>query len=95
MLGTGFGLVVDYGNCDATYGGPMLGYWSDNSVSVSTPRSGGIGLRRRRLEEGHPRTSRTTSTAFPSCCSPAPGRIWEAFRPTQNVELDAFFERAR
>ena len=30
LLGTGFGWVLAYGNCDAAFYGPKLGYWSDD-----------------------------------------------------------------
>ena len=37
VLGTGFGWVLAYGNCDATYSGPLLGYWSDGCAPKDYP----------------------------------------------------------
>ena len=37
VLGTGFGWVLAYGNCDATYSGPLLGYWSDSCALQDYP----------------------------------------------------------
>ena len=37
VLGTGFGWVLVYGNCDATYHGELLGYWSDQCALQDYP----------------------------------------------------------
>ena len=37
VLGTGFGWVLAYGNCDATYSGSLLGYWSDDCALKDYP----------------------------------------------------------
>ena len=39
VLGTGFGWVLAYGNCDATYSGERLGYWSDTCALRDYPPS--------------------------------------------------------
>ena len=93
VLGTGFGLVANYGNCDATYGGPMLGYWSDDCVTEEyTPDQEESVYDRRRLEEGHEYVEDHLDRV-PVVVLARAGRIWEAFRPTQNVELNEFFEQ--
>ena len=37
LLGTGFGWVLLYGSCDATYYGPQLGYWDDSCALKNYP----------------------------------------------------------
>ncbi len=52
-LGTGFGVVLAYSNCDATYSGPHLGYWDDGcSLPRLRARVRRIGVRRRAREKG-------------------------------------------
>jgi 4-amino-4-deoxy-L-arabinose transferase-like glycosyltransferase len=92
-LGTGFGVVLAYSNCDATYSGPHLGYWddgcalrgyvpgSDESVFDARAREKGVTYLRDHVER------------LPIVVAARIGRVWEVFRPFQNVELNAFFER--
>ncbi len=66
-LGTGFGLVLAYGNCDATYHGAKLGYWDDScSLKDYSPKLEETvvdKLARRRAST----TSRPTSRGSRSC----------------------------
>jgi len=93
VLGTGFGWVLAYGNCDATYSGELLGYWSDTCALRDYPphlEESRIDLRARRKAtdyiEDH--LSRVPVVALARV-----GRVWDVFRPTQNVELNEFYER--
>jgi 4-amino-4-deoxy-L-arabinose transferase-like glycosyltransferase len=93
VLGTGFGLVLSYGNCDATYSGEMLGYWSDDCVTERyTPDQEESVYDRRRAEDGRAYVQEHLDEV-PKVLLARAGRIWELFRPSQNVELNAFFEQ--
>lgn len=93
VLGTGFGWVLAYGNCDATYSGPLLGYWSDTCALRDYPpdlEESRLDLRARKIAvsyiEDH--LSRAPIVAVARVA-----RVWDVFRPTQNVELNEFYER--
>ena len=92
-LGTGFGGVLAYGNCDATYSGELLGYWSDACALHDYPS---------RLEESRvDLLARHKAVDYiedhlsraPIVVAARVARVWDVFRPTQNVELNEFYER--
>ncbi|HLM18112.1 MAG TPA: glycosyltransferase family 39 protein [Acidimicrobiia bacterium] len=93
VLGTGFGWVLAYGNCDPTYHGELLGYWSDQCALKDYPPH---------LEESRiDLRARHRATAYiddhlsraPVVVAARVGRVWDVFRPTQNVHFNAFYER--
>ncbi len=92
VLGTGFGLVLAYGNCDATYSGPKLGYWDNTCLREYTPGVEESVFDKQALDQG---TSYIEEHAgrLPAVVLARIGRIWEVYRPVQNVELNEFFER--
>ena len=93
VLGTGFGLVLAYGNCDTTYSGEMLGYWADQCVTERyTPDQEESVYDRERAEEGRTYV-REHIGDVPGVLLARAGRLWEVFRPEQNVRLNAFFEQ--
>jgi hypothetical protein len=92
-LGTGFGLVLAYGNCDRTYSGELLGYWSADcgfeKYTAKTEESV-VDLRARKQGTDY---LRDHLSRLPVVVAARVGRVWSVFRPSQNVELDAFYER--
>src|SRR5262245_11613077 len=92
VLGTGYGLVLAYGNCDATYAGPKLGYWDNRCLREYTPGVEESVFDKQALDQG---TSYIKHHAgrVPVVVLARIGRIWEVFRPVQNVELNEFFEQ--
>jgi 4-amino-4-deoxy-L-arabinose transferase-like glycosyltransferase len=92
VLGTGFGLVLAYGNCDATYSGPKLGYWDNSCLREYRPGVEESVFDKQALDQG---TSYIEEHAgrVPVVVLARIGRIWEVFRPVQNVELNEFFEQ--
>jgi 4-amino-4-deoxy-L-arabinose transferase-like glycosyltransferase len=92
VLGTGFGLVLAYGNCDATYSGPKLGYWDNNCLREYTPGIEESVFDKDALDQGTAYI-REHAERVPVVVLARIGRIWEVFRPTQNVELNEFFEQ--
>jgi hypothetical protein len=93
VLGTGFGSVLAYGNCDATYSGEFLGYWSDQCALKNYPphlEESRIDLRARRKATDY---IDNHLSRVPVVVAARIGRVWDVFRPTQNVHLNAFYER--
>jgi 4-amino-4-deoxy-L-arabinose transferase-like glycosyltransferase len=93
FLGTGFGGVLAYGNCDATYYGPKLGYWDDSCSLKNYPRE---------LEESKiDKLARDKGVHYikahlgrvPVVLAARAGRVWDVFRPTQNREFNELFEQ--
>lgn len=92
-LGTGFGWVLAYGNCDATYSGTLLGYWSDECALKDYPphlEESRLDLRARRQATSY---IDDHLSRLPVVVAARIGRVWDVFRPTQNVHLNAFYER--
>jgi 4-amino-4-deoxy-L-arabinose transferase-like glycosyltransferase len=93
VLGTGFGWVLAYGNCDATYHGELLGYWSDQCALKDYPPH--LEESRVDLLARHKATHYIDDhlSRVPVVVAARIGRVWDVFRPTQNVHLNAFYER--
>jgi 4-amino-4-deoxy-L-arabinose transferase-like glycosyltransferase len=92
-LGTGFGLVLAYGNCDATYHGEKLGYWDDScSLKDYSPKLEETVVDKLARQKGLDYI-KAHESRLPVVLAARAGRIWEAFRPTQNVEFNEVFER--
>ena len=93
VLGTGFGWVLAYGNCDATYSGPLFGYWSDSCALKDYPPSleeSRVDLRARKKAVDY---IDDHLGRVPLVVAARVGRVWDVFRPTQNVDLNEFYER--
>ncbi len=93
VLGTGFGWVLAYGNCDTTYSGELLGYWSDRCALKNYPPH--LEESRVDLLARHKATDYVSDhlSRVPIVVAARVGRVWDVFRPTQNVHLNEFFER--
>ncbi len=92
-LGTGFGGVLAYGNCDATYGGPMLGFWDDSCSLKGYPK-----FQEESVVDGHARQKGWDYVSnhlrrLPVVVAARVGRVWGLFRPVQDVEFNEVFER--
>jgi len=93
LLGTGFGLVLAYGNCDATYGGTNFGYWADEcSLKDYDPDLEETEVDKLAREKGLDYI-RENTRRLPVVAAARVGRIWEVFRPTQNVEFNQVYEQ--
>ena len=92
-LGNGFGGVLAYGNCDATYGGPMLGFWDDSCSLKGYPK-----FQEESVVDMHARQQGWDYVSnhlrrLPVVVAARVGRVWGLFRPVQDVELNEVFER--
>jgi 4-amino-4-deoxy-L-arabinose transferase-like glycosyltransferase len=91
-LAYGAGYVMAYGNCDATYDGAFLGYWSiECAYTGSMEPDMSVGERRAReqaLEYMGDHLDRV-----PAVMAARVGRIWHVYRPRQTTDFDVLFER--
>ena len=77
VLGTGFGLVLAYGNCDATYSGRMLGYWDNGCLREYTPGVEESVFDKQALDQGSSYIEEHAGR-LPVVMLARLGRIWEA-----------------
>jgi 4-amino-4-deoxy-L-arabinose transferase-like glycosyltransferase len=93
LLGTGFGGVLAYGSCDAAFYGPRLGYWDDSCSLKNYPAD--------TEESVVDQMARTKALDYlgdhkgrlPVVVAARIGRIWDVYRPFQNVHLNDTNER--
>ena len=93
LLGNGFGWVLLYGSCDAAFSGPHLGYWDDSCALKDYPPDTEESVldqmaRTKALDYLGDHKSR-----LPVVVAARVGRIWDVYRPFQNVELNDVSER--
>jgi 4-amino-4-deoxy-L-arabinose transferase-like glycosyltransferase len=93
LLGSGFGWVLLDGSCDATFYGPKLGYWDDTCSLKNYPHHLEETLvderaRTKALDYIGAHTSR-----LPVVVLARVGRVFDLFRPVQNVEFNTVGER--
>jgi 4-amino-4-deoxy-L-arabinose transferase-like glycosyltransferase len=93
LLGNGFGWVLLYGSCDAAFSGPHLGYWDDSCSLKNYPPDTEESVldqmaRTKALDYLGDHKSRV-----PLVVAARVGRIWDVYRPFQNVELNDTSER--
>lgn len=93
-LAVGPGYVLELGNCDETYSGELIGYWSTKCDDGTTWPEGadesGIGAAK------YAKASEYIGdhlTEVPKVVAARVGRILGVYRPIQGINFDAFFER--
>ncbi|MEX1007234.1 MAG: glycosyltransferase family 39 protein [Acidimicrobiia bacterium] len=92
-LGTGFGGVLAYGNCDTTYYGEKLGYWDDSCSFGDYPRNLEESVVDARARDQGLTYIRNNLDRVPVVMLARIGRIWNVFQPVQDVHLNDAFER--
>jgi 4-amino-4-deoxy-L-arabinose transferase-like glycosyltransferase len=93
LLGSGFGWVLLDGSCDTTFYGSKLGYWDDSCSLKDYPPT----LEETLVDE----RARTKALDYignhkarlPVVVLARIGRVWDLYRPTQNVEFNIAGER--
>jgi 4-amino-4-deoxy-L-arabinose transferase-like glycosyltransferase len=91
-MASGTGHVIAYGNCDATYSGDFLGYWHDSCALKEFPEGDESVVNEAAQKQGtdyikdHMRRQ-------PVVVAARIGRLFDVYRPAQNVEFNRFFER--
>jgi hypothetical protein len=91
-LSVGAGYVLEIANCDATYQGPLLGYWSQECDRSTWPvgDESTVELAKREVGLDYARAHRDR---LPVVVAARIGRMWDVYRPTQGIALNDFFER--
>lgn len=94
FLSVGAGYVLELGNCDDTYSGELLGYWSNTCDTGDTWPAGAdeseIGAAKYDKAQ---RYIRDHLGEQPKVAAARVGRILGLYRPIQGVDFDVFFER--
>lgn len=93
-LAVGPGYVLELGNCDDTYSGEYLGYWSASCDDGTTWPEGAD-------ESGIGAAKYAKASAYigdhlseqPKVIAARLGRILGVYRPIQGIDFDVFFER--
>lgn len=93
-LAVGPGYVLELGNCDDTYSGEFLGYWSASCDDGTTwpPGADESGIAAAKYEKAQ-RYIRDHWTELPKVAAARFGRITGVYRPVQGIDFDVFFER--
>ena len=93
FLAIGPGYVLELGNCDNTYSGRLLGYWSgscDHPSTWSTGDESAVGAAK--LDVALDYIGDHLSEQ-PKVVAARAGRVLGLFRPLQTADFDVFFER--
>jgi hypothetical protein len=93
VLGTGFGWVLLDGSCDVTFYGDKLGYWDDACALKDYPPH-----MEETLVDARARTKAVDylehhKSRIPVVMAARVGRVFDVYRPFQNVEFNEVFER--
>lgn len=91
-LAYGAGYVMAYGNCDATYDGPFLGYWSIECAYTGSMEPD-MSVGERRAREQALDYIGDNLDRFPKVVAARVGRLWHVYRPDQTTDFDVLFER--
>jgi hypothetical protein len=93
-LAVGPGYVLELGNCDDTYSGTYLGYWSAGCDDGTTWPEGadesGIGAAKYAKARAYIGDHLSEQ---PKVVAARVGRILGLYRPSQGIDFDVFFER--
>jgi 4-amino-4-deoxy-L-arabinose transferase-like glycosyltransferase len=88
LLGTGFGWVLAYGSCDAAFYGPKLGYWDDQCSPKNYPPDTEESVLDQMARTQAIDYLRDHKSRIPVVVAARIGRIWDVYRPVQNVEFN-------
>ncbi len=93
FLAIGPGYVLELGNCDNTYSGRLLGYWSgacDHPSTWSAGDESAVGAAKLDKALGYIGDHLSEQ---PKVVAARVGRVLGLFRPQQTADFDVFFER--
>ncbi|MFI5053924.1 MAG: glycosyltransferase family 39 protein [Acidimicrobiia bacterium] len=93
LLGSGFGWVLLDGSCDATFYGPKLGYWDDSCSLKGYPHDLEETLVDQRARTKALNYIGDHKARLPVVVLARIGRVWDLYRPVQNVEFNTVGER--
>lgn len=93
LLGNGFGWVLLYGSCDAAFSGPHLGYWDDSCALKNYPPDTEESVLDQMARTKALNYLGDHKSRLPVVVAARIGRIWDVYRPFQNVDLNDVSER--
>jgi type III secretory pathway component EscS len=93
FLSSGFGSALAVANCDATYYGPLVGWWSQPCVLRLPPAKGDQSVIDNHDRAEALRYIRAHEDRLPAVVGARLGRVWGFFRPVQQIKLDMFETR--
>lgn len=91
FLAIGPGYVLELGNCDSTYSGGLLGYWSDD-CGGTWPEGDESVVGAAKLDKAFDYLGDHLREQ-PKVTAARVGRVLGLFRPLQTADFDVFFER--
>jgi 4-amino-4-deoxy-L-arabinose transferase-like glycosyltransferase len=92
-LSVGTGFVLGVSNCDQTYSGELLGYWSTECGNETWPAGADESQIDVFLRRTPTRYIKDHLGRVPVVVAARVGRMWNVYRPFQGADLDVFFER--
>lgn len=93
VLGNGYGWVLLDGSCDTAFYGPLTGYWSDACSLKDYPPHLDETLVDERARKQALDYLKHHKSRLPIVMAARVGRVFEVYRPFQNVHLDRDGER--
>ncbi len=93
LIVSGSGIAMSYGNCDTTYSGQYLGYWSFTCGLTPFPRTEDETVIDTAARKKATHYIRTHLRAQPKVFGARVGRLFHLYRPRQSISFDSFFER--
>ncbi len=89
LLSDQLGVTLASANCDATYSGPLLGYWDDScEVAIVTPKAADASARDALLRHDAVRYVEHHAGRTPVVVAARLGRAFGLFRPGQQIDLE-------
>jgi len=85
--------VLLYGSCDAAFSGPHLGYWDDSCSLKGYPPNTEESVLDQKARTKALDYLGNHKSRIPVVVAARVGRIWDVYRPIQNVELNDVLER--
>jgi len=94
-VSTGAGQTLAAANCDLTYGGDFLGYYSTKCLlppEITPPTATNRAARDRQYNEKATAYMREHAGELPKVVAARVARLWHLYRPGQSIGLDGFVE---
>ncbi len=92
LLASGAGMVLELGNCDETYSGDRLGYWTFDCETTAWPEGDeSVVSAHKAAVAGDYMAEHLTD--LPKVVAARIGRLFGVFRPFQTAEFDVVLER--
>lgn len=95
LISTGAGQTLVVGNCDATYSGPLLGYWERKCLGppyIDPPTETDLSLRDGEYQRIARRYILDHLSEVPKVVAARVGRLWHLYRVGDSIPADGYVE---